>query len=182
MQRELTAHRYSFLAELASMANAVAMLARSEATALGPVTADTPKTVRPAEVTTSSIRSRAARVPKQLNQYPRFERDGDRLIKIGWSKKAREQYEHRAPRDAVVAFVQSLSNVKLGATFAIESLLPIADVSGEELPSYQVYLVLAWLRSVGLIEKKGRDGYVMRTRPDQHAIDSNWEELPKRMA
>jgi hypothetical protein len=113
--------------------------------------------------------------------YPRFHRDGDRLVKTGWSKKNRESYEHRAPRGTVIAFVRHLvSRVGAGEVFGIEGLLPVPDVSNGEVPAYQVYLTLAWLRTVGAIEKKGRDGYrLVSDGLAEKRLDEYWSQLPE---
>ena len=37
----------------------------------------------------------------RARDYPRFERERDRLVKVGWSKRDRRSYEHRAPREVV---------------------------------------------------------------------------------
>ncbi|GAH04275.1 unnamed protein product, partial [marine sediment metagenome] len=95
---------------------------------------------------------------------PKFIRDefNDRLIKIGWSKKNRNEYEHRVPFAAAMNvaryLVESIDPDKL---FQVDEILPIADSEGHEIPSYQVYVTLAWLISTGLVEKKGRDGYLV---------------------
>lgn len=116
----------------------------------------------PALRKTRRAKSPPSKGPK--GDYPRFERDGDRLVKIGWSKKNKEAYEHRAPREAVDAFVRHLaSHVAPGKVFAMEDVMPVPDPgTGVDLPAYQAYLVLAWLRHVGAVEKKGKDGYVLR--------------------
>ena len=41
----------------------------------------------------------------------------------------------------------------------MEDVLPLVYEGGKEIPSYQAYLALAWLRSVEAITKDGRDGY-----------------------
>jgi hypothetical protein len=117
--------------------------------------------------------------------YPRFEREGDKLVKIGWSKKSREEYEHRAPRDAVVAFAQHLGeSVSDGQVFAVEDLMPVRAVNGDdEIPAYQVYLTLKWLQDIGAVEKQGRDGYVLRNRAlSEGGLDEYWGGLPERKA
>jgi len=114
--------------------------------------------------------------------YPRFERDDDKLVKVGWSKKAREEYEHRAPRPAVLAFAEHVGTATAkGKTFVIDDLLPVHDAAGDELPSYQVYLALGWLRNAGAVEKKGRDGYVRVADPlDGSVFDTLWDQIPER--
>ena len=118
----------------------------------------------------------------KAGKYPRFERDGGRLIKIGWSKKSREEYEHRASREVAQAFARALWNaMEPGKTFAMEEVLPVRDSAGDELPDYQSYLSLAWLRSEGAIEKLGRDGYVLRIQDmDTETFDTLWSHLPER--
>lgn len=94
------------------------------------------------------------------SQYPFFERDGDRLIKVGWSSKARSTYEHRVSealvRDVCKAFG---SRPKSRKPLRIESVLPLHDSAGTEIPTYQVYLVLKWLQHLGVAERRGKDGY-----------------------
>ena len=55
--------------------------------------------------------------------------------------------------------------------------MPVPDSAGGEIPSYQVYLTLAWLRHVGAVEKKGRSGYVLRSGLD---LDAIWDRIPVR--
>lgn len=181
MQQEIKSHRYSELAELAGLADGLARLADTSpngkaATSAAPTSIAThPNPIRTAPKTVHKRRSSKA-------SYPRFERNNDKLVKIGWSKKSREEYEHRAPQSAVLAFAKHLTQcATAGSTFVVDQLLPIHDASGEELPSYQIYLALAWLRHIGIVEKTGRDGYVLRR--DSLApgwIEAYWSELPTR--
>lgn len=116
------------------------------------------------------------------SDYPRFEKDGRRLVKLGWSKKNKKAYEHRVPHETVVGFVHHLSSiVDQGQVFEVEKILPVRDSSGDEIPAYQIYVTLAWLRESGAVEKKGRDGYVLRdgSLPDG-GVDKYWESLPAR--
>jgi hypothetical protein len=179
MQEEIQAHRYSDLPELARMADGVASLLR-RATPNDPAH---PATARFTPSIKPDARAHLSRRAAAAKKYPRFERDDDaRLIKVGWSKKAREEYEHRTPREAVAAFVSYLvSKVKVGSTFVVEDLAPVPDSTGGEIPAYQVYMTLAWLRDLGLVQKKGRDGYVLRdSRIDGDAFNELWEHVPNR--
>lgn len=181
MQRELKAQRYSELAELAGMADGLAQLAKGRLK----------EPVRPRSVQPSMAKDQSVRPQKQpaknkstaKRAYPRFERDGDKLVKVGWSKKAREEYEHRAPRNAVLAVSQHLSEkTSFGGVFVVDNLIPVYDSAGQELPSYQVYLSLAWLRQAGAIEKRGRDGYVRVSDPlDGSLFDTLWDQIPERL-
>lgn len=119
---------------------------------------------------------------KPADHYPRFERDGDKLVKVGWSKKNEEAYEHRAPKEAILCFRQHLAKtVDAGATFTMEEILPIPSTNGGEIPSYQAYLTLAWLRDRGAVRKKGRDGYAYSVRAiDEAKVEEHWAVLPER--
>jgi len=83
------------------------------------------------------------------------------IVKVGWSKKARKEYQHKAPRSVAFAFADHLrKHTRDGKLFRMEDILPVPDpVNDGELPGYQVYLVLAWLRSLDIVQKQGRDGY-----------------------
>lgn len=185
IERGVREQRYAEVAEVAGLAQGVASLLQGR---LAPASKDAPPalTEQPKRGGASApvlSRGSAARTGKP--NYPRFERDGDKLVKVGWSKKNKAAYEHRAPREAVIAFARHLSgSVQAGKLFAVEDLLPVPDLAGGgELPAYQVYLALAWLRQVGAIDKRGRDGYVLRQSGLNDAmLDEHWARLPVRPA
>lgn len=178
MQREIDEHRYGEIAEVARLADGLARLLRG---APAPAPATRPRKGAPLKQRKANS-ARRGPAPAKAKNYPRFERDGARLIKVGWSKKAREEYEHRAPRNAVAAFVSHLiSRVEPGKTFVMEDLFPVPDDAGDEVPAYQAYLTLALLRDLGAIEKKGRDGYVVVPGQIETAeFNSLWERIPER--
>lgn len=187
MQRELRAQRYAEVAELAGMADVLARLARGNSESAVANHSPTPRSARsaaPVRKTASqqSKRKISSKSVAAKRDYPRFERDGDKLVKVGWSKKARKEYEHRSPRSAALAFTEHVgAKTTKGKIFTIEDLLPLQDATGEELPSYQVYLALAWLRQAGAVEKKGRDGYVRVADPlDGSVFDLMWNQIPER--
>ena len=113
--------------------------------------------------------------------YPQFAKDGDRLVKVGWSTKARREYEHRTHRKVLRVFARVVRNRPQATDcFTMEDVLPLVYAGGKEIPSYQAYLALAWLRSVEAITKDGRDGY----RADLHKLSDEslnglWEALPE---
>ncbi len=111
------------------------------------------------------VRRRHTRDPRPKGRgpgegYPRFFRKGDLLVKVGWSKREKAQYQHKAPRDVLGAVVEALQRSSGDQDLiAIPALLPLKGPGGEEIPPYQVYVCLAWLRTLGLIEQHGREGY-----------------------
>lgn len=181
MEEALREQRYEHVAKIAGLAQGVSRILQSQVAQnsreLNTLTepngllagVPSPPTKKP-----TRTKSRTA-------SFPKFERDGERLVKIGWSKKNKSSYEHRATKDGVYAFVHHLvGSVTEDKVFLVEDLLPVPDgADGGELPAYQVYLILAWLRQSGAVEKKGRDGYVFR-RADLHddAVEELWAKLP----
>lgn len=176
--------RYAEIAEIAELANSVSKLIRG-ATPAPRVAAAEPHAGNGIARSSPPPRLKKKVAKKKLaskSEYPWFGRDGDRLVKVGWSKKNKKEYEHRVGRDVVQAFAKHLdSAVTAGEMFDVDGLLPIVDPAGDEIPGYQIYVALAWLRSIDVIEKKGRDGYVLR-RPEALRGDMNeiWNDLRAR--
>lgn len=156
MEKALKQQRYADVREIASIAQALARVNDGQMV-----------TAVSSSEGVGDARSRRSLSPRQSSKskgdYPRFAKDGDKLVKIGWSKRNGRSYEHRAPVSIVKDIVRQLAGrVKHGEVFVVENLIPVVDsASGAEIPAYQVYMTLAWLREVGSIEKKGRDGYVL---------------------
>jgi hypothetical protein len=193
-------HRYDDVKTLAELASRVAQLVERKSTELSvarpaptdesPLDAETQEQLRrvlggsPSAYKTAHPRRKKKRSPRPKGDYPKFVRDDDRLIKIGWSKKNKEEYEHRVPREAIVAFARHVDGkVDEGSKFDIESLLPVPDMSDGEVPGYQVYVVFAWLRTLGVVEKVGRDGYVIRDKSVLRGeLDEQWNGLQTKSA
>ncbi|GIK19121.1 MAG: hypothetical protein DYG93_00755 [Leptolyngbya sp. PLA2] len=125
-------------------------------------------------------RAREDRKALRKKQYPRFEKTRDTLIKIGWSKKRRDEYVHKAPKagiDVVASRVTELG--KKGRVFTNEELLPVKMGGGQgELPGYQAYVCLAWLRDIGAVEQHGRVGYSVKGNNVAETVNKSWEALP----
>lgn len=119
------------------------------------------------------------------NGYPRFRRDEDNLVKIGWSKTSKAEYEHRAPKCVVNALLKAVLKAgQKSPIFTVEALLPLVDTgNGTEIPAYQVYLALAWLRTEGLVHQHGREGYsLLVTSNLEKTVEERWNALPDKPA
>lgn len=91
---------------------------------------------------------------------PQFYRSGSQLIKVGQGKAGKEGYEHKASKQALDALITALVGAAAGGEMIrMDALLPLSTKSGQEIPSYQAYLCLAWLRRENLVEQHGRQGY-----------------------
>ena len=119
----------------------------------------------------------------RTDEYPKFFRRGDDLVKIGWSKKDRREYNHRAPRVVVTAVAAAIRQVGArGKVFNGDALLPLKDpVFGSTVPSYQVYVALAWLVRLGVVKQLGhRGGYLLNeAKPPEAIFTAAWPELPE---
>lgn len=117
------------------------------------------------------------------SDYPFFLKDRDKLVKVAWSAKDNNEYEHRAPRSAIAALLEKIANtVGVGKLFQVDDILPVSDENGDgSLPTYQVYLVLAWLRDCDVIEKVGRDQYRLSNATEaERAAKKCWMDLPSK--
>jgi len=117
---------------------------------------------------------------KPSDGYPRFSRQNDQLVKTGWSRKQKREYQHKAPKAVVellASVLASLPGPRLTAT--TDDIFPLLEADGTEVPSYQSYLCLAWMRHVGLIVQEGRQGYHV-PKPSTLMSDAagKWDELP----
>lgn len=170
---------YRDLAKVAGAADTVAALV-SELDSSSPAATpmSTPSVQEPQSQRHRSVR--ASNVASRRGGYPRFLRDGDRLVKVAWSKKERKPYEHRAPQAIIQTLIDAVRKRKgEGKLFEAVDVLPLATANGEEYPSYQSYLVLGWLRHVGIVAKKGREGYILRPGTATPAkLDGLWASLP----
>jgi hypothetical protein len=113
--------------------------------------------------------------------YPKFFKTNDnKLVLIGWSKKHKTEYEHKAPKsilDQVIAELVKCS--KSGEPTRIEDLLPqLKSEDGSESPVYYGRAFLRWLREKGLVTRQGHQGYLV-TRPDtlESEVLSYWRRL-----
>jgi hypothetical protein len=130
--------------------------------------------------TVSSANTANRRVAKK---YPLFHRDGEQLIKVGWSKSSRDEYEHKAPKASVMALALALETAgKNRRKFTMDKVIPVQDAkSGEAVPDYQSYLALAWMRDeLKLVVQHGRQGYTLATESLVSKTEQSWAILPAR--
>lgn len=110
--------------------------------------------------------------------YPRFIRRGNELVKIGWSKGDRKEYQHRAPHSLLVKLRQALLDAgKRRKLFKMDVLE--RQLSSIGAPGYQAYVWLAWLRSAGLVKQHGRQGYsIVKPATFEEDVNLAFAEVP----
>jgi hypothetical protein len=149
-----------------------------------PSATDAKATPRPAPAPQSQTSSPPARGRKpKKSDYPKFFRDGDTLIKVGWSKSEGSEYEHKCPKRVLDVLVAELTRIAgPGRRFVMDKVLPLRDPeTGTEFSTYQPYLALAFLRQSGLIEQHGRSGYsIPKTKSFVGDAGAAWQDVAPR--
>lgn len=170
----LEAKQYRDVAELAQLADALADLIRGHQ---GVRDADVPMGAAAAEPVRTG---RASGRSVGTRAYPHFRRDNEKLVKVGWSKKDRREYEHRVPHRAVLRIAERINEVvPPGRVFRMDRVLPVESGDGGEIPSYQAYVALAWFRALGAVEERGKDGFAVANGGLTPArLEQAWRELP----
>ena len=123
-------------------------------------------------------RSKAARVT-----YPQFWRDGNHLVKVGWSSANGATYGHKADRRVVDSVARAITTIAAKRRrFQVQDLEKAQRANNNvEIPNYQLYVALAWLRWAGLVVQHGRQGYSLPV-PARFLDDLNtaWAQLAER--
>jgi len=104
-------------------------------------------------------------------------------VKIAPSRKDGAEYQHRAARRLLPVVARSLQKVAgTGGIATVEALLPLRDpATGAEVPSYQLYTVIAWMRHVRLLKQHGKQGYSLApsmAKDPVGQVAAAWERLP----
>lgn len=183
----LSTESYGAIAELARLAEGVSQLRRSvngrsdrsplefngKEVTVGP---------SPAPPEPNGARRVTVKPTAQAQEYPRFQREADKLIKIGWSDREKQSYEHRAPKAAVLRVCDEISRRSLRAKrFRMEDVLSELASGRDALPTYQAYLTLAWLRSLRVVDRDGKDGYRVKDgQLSQDRVHDLWESAEER--
>lgn len=95
-------------------------------------------------------------------QYPKFKITSNSLIRIGWSKKEKREYSHKASKiiyDLTIDAMEKISNTAAGPFMAENIIDKLNKNSDQSIPAYQVYVVIGYLKDQGYIQQIGRDGY-----------------------
>jgi hypothetical protein len=106
---------------------------------------------------------------------PRFEVRNGSLYKYGWSRKRKDEYYHQVSLSAFDAVVNAMAELTKESTgpFTAEEIIACTE---EMIPAYQVYVVLAALRSLDAISQVGREGYDIPVDISEKAKDM-WRNL-----
>lgn len=133
--------------------------------------------VTPADMPAISMH---VRQDKKLPEYPRFIKRNNYLIKVGWSKSEKQEYEHKSPKNVLDMLVKILSERPVdGPLIQTSEIWPMHDSEDNtEIPKNQVYVALAWLKQLGLVQQHGRQGYqIPQAKKLSQTTKTAWESL-----
>lgn len=95
--------------------------------------------------------------------YPHFVVRGKTLIKTGWSKKHRCEYQHKTDRDSfdrVAACMAGMASGEQGP-FTAERIADAVAADGHpSMPIYKLYVAMSLLKHSGVVRQIGREGYL----------------------
>jgi hypothetical protein len=169
---------YGSVVQIASWAGAVRDLVGREAAD----DSKRPPSPPPKKKASASIPARSGRTHRRQGKdgYPRFFRQGDQLIRVAWSKRDKKEYQHKAPYSTIQLLAEAMAKAgRDGRVFSTDQILPIKDADGNDVPSYQAYVGIAFMKQVGLIDQHGRQGYSIPQLADFQAnVESAWRNLP----
>jgi hypothetical protein len=95
-------------------------------------------------------------------KYPKFEVKNDNIVRIGWSKKERREYTHKVSKRVFYETVEVMGRLAQGGAgpFMAEKIIEqVNHAESETIPSYQIYVVIGFLRKFNCIKQIGREGY-----------------------
>ena len=171
---------YSTVLRITDLAKAVAALS-SEGRGAPSIAMEPPDAPPPTRRPPPSNNASQTKLRPLVETYPRFFRRGDELVKVGWSKTDRKEYNHRAGRRAIDATAAAVRQIGAkGRMFTGDKLLPLKDpTDGSRLADYQAYVALAWFKHLGIVEQHGRKaGYALAAdKPIDSTITTAWPEL-----
>lgn len=179
--------RFDELSSLATLAQEVAALAarwRLDLQIEQPATAIADGSTSPS-VIEETIRN-APKTGRKISKtdYPQFLREKQDLVKLGWSHRKKEPYEHRVRKAAVDAIATAVTaRGNAGHRFTMNEILKSLNGVNDAgaIPSYQIYAVVSWLKWAGMVLQHGRQGYtIIRPQTIASSIEAAWQSLPER--
>lgn len=173
----------SFLIELARAVSSLSVEARGR---LAPEVTDARVEAKAPRASVVSDLSRVAQPlgrQRKKASYPMFLREGESLVKVGWSRSEKSEYEHKSPKKVLPILAEVIAKAGArGKRFSMDRVLPLMDPDdGTRVPDYQVYLCLAWFRTLGFLIQHGRQGYSLASKaPVVPLLETHWLSLPSR--
>lgn len=132
---------------------------------------------------TKRPRSPGRKVSSRAAEYPFFHREGDTLVKVGWSRSTKSEYSHRVPKSGVDALVRYLASRRSNQfPISVETMTDALKSDTQAgILGYQVYVAVAWLKEEGWLVANGRHGYTLlraKGLTPERFVEDMWDRLP----
>jgi hypothetical protein len=117
---------------------------------------------------------------RRTSKYPRFERRGEVLLRLGWDECYERPYViSKTPKYAVEALVSRILDVcDVGRNFTKSELRHLCDIEFGAISEREANLALSWLVSSGLVDRFSR-GYQVRQNIDLlNDLENEWKRIP----
>ncbi|MCY3955406.1 MAG: hypothetical protein OXF47_05370 [Nitrospira sp.] len=112
---------------------------------------------------------------RRKEDYPKYLRRGNALVKVGLSRDKKSEYEHIVPASEYRRAMTLVANAGAnGKEFTADDLL-----KGFDGPSYRVYVILALLRQKDAVVVLHRGIYKLGNESIDAAIENIWNALPE---
>ena len=117
---------------------------------------------------------------KRRAVYPRYVRDGEILVRIGW-RRDREYLIAKLPKRCIEMVVSRALDVSdVDGNFKSDWITGLRDPQYGTISAVQIRFALAWLVSTEVIDR-GEFGYAMiRKQTILKDIENRWKSVPKR--
>lgn len=112
-------------------------------------------------------------------EFPRFEREHEKLVKIGWANNDAGEYRHRAQRHVIRLVLERLKSLEtLGKEVRAADLKKFYHQDGSEVAPVQIQTVLSFLRDSGVVELSGRVYHSQLARKKLGVLERKlWDDL-----
>ena len=121
------------------------------------------------------VARKATRSRRAGAKYPVFFVSGDRLVKLGKGKqKTAKEYRHEATRSSFEVVARWIESTTLSGSREWLAQKANEDLSGQ-VPSYQIYLIVSALQSIGAVSQVRRGQYSLDG--DTGQPDVWWQSL-----
>jgi len=131
------------------------------------------------ESNVSRAKKKVATKRHSRGKFPKYEIKNGTLVRIGWSKKEKREYTHKVPKRLFYETVEVMGRLAQGGTgpFMAEKIIEqVNNAESETIPSYQIYVVIGFLRKLNCIKQIGREGYDIPTDISMRA-KKEWDNL-----
>ncbi len=111
--------------------------------------------------------------------YPKFERQGDNLVKVEWKNDKKKEARQRVSYGTMSLLTQAISK-DTGESFKKTLLDEVTHADGKKVPNHQIHAILLWLQHIKAIERRRRgDYYSNLNKLSPSSLKSSFDNTPE---